>query len=61
MKTIIKNTIISLFAAAMLPLVSCEKLLDTEQHGEETLETFYRTDSDAEEALAAVYLILFQH
>ncbi|MDR2653654.1 MAG: RagB/SusD family nutrient uptake outer membrane protein [Prevotellaceae bacterium] len=31
-------------------------MLDTEQHGVETLETFYRTDADAEEALTTLYL-----
>jgi hypothetical protein len=40
----------------MLSLVSCENMLDTEQHGVETLETYYQTDADAEEALAAIYI-----
>ena len=55
MKTI-KNILIALFATVTLSLVSCEKMLDTEQHGVETLETFYRTDTDAEEALTTLYL-----
>ncbi|MDR1593075.1 MAG: RagB/SusD family nutrient uptake outer membrane protein [Prevotellaceae bacterium] len=56
MKTIRKNIITSLFAIAAFSLVSCEKMLDTEQHGVETLETFYRTDSDAESAVTTLYL-----
>lgn len=56
MKTIIKDTIITLFATTMFSLVACEKLLDTEQHGVETLETFYQTDEQAEEALTTLYL-----
>jgi hypothetical protein len=39
-----------------LSLTSCEKMLDTEQHGVETLETFYRTDADADEAVTTLYL-----
>jgi hypothetical protein len=56
MKTIKKNIITALFAISILSLVSCEKMLDTEQHGVETLETFYRTDADAEQALTTLYL-----
>jgi hypothetical protein len=55
MKTI-KNILVALLATVTLSLVSCEKMLDTEQHGVETLETFYRTDADAEEALTTLYL-----
>ncbi|MDR0682935.1 MAG: RagB/SusD family nutrient uptake outer membrane protein [Dysgonamonadaceae bacterium] len=55
MKTI-KNILIALLATIALSLVSCEKMLDTEQHGVETLETFYRTDIDTEEALTTLYL-----
>lgn len=55
MKTRLKNIIQTLFAAALLPLLSCEGLLDNEQHGAYTPESFYRTDEQAEQALAAVY------
>jgi hypothetical protein len=55
MKTI-KNILTALLAVVLLSLISCETMLDTEQHGVETLETFYRTDADAEGAIAALYL-----
>lgn len=55
MKTI-KNILVALLATVTLSLVSCEKMLDTEQHGVETLETFYRTDADAEGAVSTLYL-----
>ncbi|MDR1198303.1 MAG: RagB/SusD family nutrient uptake outer membrane protein [Prevotellaceae bacterium] len=55
MKTI-KNILIALLATITISLVSCEKMLDTEQHGIETLETFYKTDDQAEEALTTIYL-----
>ncbi|MDR1348693.1 MAG: RagB/SusD family nutrient uptake outer membrane protein [Prevotellaceae bacterium] len=55
MKTITKNIIMIFFAIAMLSLVACEKLLDIEQHGVETFETFYQTDEQADEAITAVY------
>ncbi|MDR1557552.1 MAG: RagB/SusD family nutrient uptake outer membrane protein [Tannerellaceae bacterium] len=55
MKTILKNITLSLFAIAALSLVSCEDVLDNEQHGAYTPEGFYKTDEQAEQALAAVY------
>jgi hypothetical protein len=55
MKTI-KNILVTMLATLALSLASCEKLLDTEQHGVETLETFYRTDADTEEALTTLYI-----
>jgi hypothetical protein len=39
----------------MFSLVSCESLLDNEQHGAYTPESFYKTDEQAEQALAAIY------
>jgi hypothetical protein len=54
MKTV-KNILITLLAAVMLSLASCEKMLDNEQHGSYTPESFYKTDEQAEQALAAVY------
>jgi hypothetical protein len=55
MKTIMKNITTALFATAMLSLVACEKILDIEQHGSEAFDTFYQTDSEADEAITAVY------
>ncbi|MDR3226438.1 MAG: RagB/SusD family nutrient uptake outer membrane protein [Prevotellaceae bacterium] len=55
MKTTVKNIIISFIAMVSFSLISCEKLLDTEQHGVESYETFYKTDAEAEEAVTAVY------
>lgn len=39
----------------VLAAPACSKLLDVEQNGAETLESFYKTDADAEEAITAVY------
>ncbi|MDR1171559.1 MAG: RagB/SusD family nutrient uptake outer membrane protein [Bacteroidales bacterium] len=55
MNTILKNILLSLLAAAVFSLVSCENMLDNEQHGAYTPEGFYKTDEEAEQALAAVY------
>jgi len=41
--------------AASLAFTSCEKMLDIDQHGVSSLETYYKTDAEAEEALTAVY------
>ncbi len=54
MKTTIKIYITSIIAS--LSLFSCNKMLDTEQHGVESFVTFYKTDSEAQEAIAAIYL-----
>ncbi|MDR0619777.1 MAG: RagB/SusD family nutrient uptake outer membrane protein, partial [Bacteroidales bacterium] len=54
MKTM-KNISMALFAIAMLLPVSCNKMLDNKQHGSYPPDTFYKTDEEAEEALAAVY------
>ncbi len=40
---------------AVLTAPACNGLLDVEQNGAETLESFYQTDQDAEEAMTAVY------
>lgn len=37
---------------------SCQSALDIEQHGVSTIESFYKTDEDAEQALSAVYFRL---
>jgi hypothetical protein len=54
MKTI-KNILIATLATVTLSLASCEGLLDNEQHGVTTPETFYETDEQAEQALSAIY------
>jgi hypothetical protein len=54
MKTI-QYIFITLFAAVTLSLASCEDMLDNEQHGAYTPESFYKTDEQAEQALATVY------
>jgi hypothetical protein len=55
MKTKIKNTILSFTVIAAFSLVSCENLLDIEQHGTSSFETFYQTDEEADEAITACY------
>jgi hypothetical protein len=50
-----KNIFIALLAAAMLLLTSCQKMLDNKQHGSYSPETFYETDEQAEQGLAAIY------
>jgi hypothetical protein len=54
MKTI-KNIHIALFITAMFSLLSCEEMLDNEQHGAYSPESFYETDEQAEQALATIY------
>jgi hypothetical protein len=54
MKTI-QYILITLIAAVALSLASCEKMLDNEQHGAYLPEDFYKTDEQAEQALATVY------
>jgi hypothetical protein len=54
MKTI-KNISIALLAIVMLLTASCGDLLDNEQHGAYSPESFYKTDEQAEQALAAIY------
>jgi hypothetical protein len=54
MKTI-KNILVALLASVTFSLVSCEKMLDNEQHGAYSPENFYETDEQAEQALAAIY------
>jgi len=56
MKTFIK-TILCLFSGIMT-MGGCEKYLDVEQKGATYTSEFYKTDSDAEEAIAAVYIQL---
>lgn len=43
-------------AAAMT--VSCESALEIKQHGVNTIDNFYKTDTDAEQALTSVYFRL---
>ena len=45
-----------LSVAASLGLSSCESMLDIRQHGVVSMEEFYSTDADFEEAIAAVYV-----
>ncbi|MDR0697886.1 MAG: hypothetical protein LBG28_01505 [Tannerella sp.] len=54
MKTI-KYIFITLLAAIALSLASCEKMLDNEQHGAYLPEDFYKTNEEAEQALATLY------
>lgn len=35
--------------------ISCENKLDIEQHGVSTIDTFYQTDEDAQQALTSIY------
>lgn len=53
MKT--KYRYLTLILAAVFILVSCEDRLVIDQKGTTAVETFYKTDADAEEAIAAVY------
>ena len=52
-----KKTLYSILAVAMgaMSLSSCEDQLDIEQKGVTPIENFYKTDADAEAALAAAY------
>ena len=52
-----KKTLYSILAVAMgaMSLSSCEDQLDIEQKGVTSIEDFYKTDADAEAALAAAY------
>ena len=52
-----KKTLYSILAVAMgaMSLSSCEDQLDIEQKGVTSIENFYKTDADAEAALAAAY------
>jgi hypothetical protein len=54
MKTI-KYILITLLATVVFPLLSCEDMLDNKQHGAYAPESFYKTDEQTEQALAAVY------
>ena len=52
-----KKTLYSALALAIgaMALTSCEDKLDIEQKGVTSIENFYKTDADAEAALAAAY------
>lgn len=52
-----KKTLYSVLALAMgaVAFTSCEDQLDIEQKGVTSIENFYKTDGDAEAALAAAY------
>ena len=51
-----KKIVYSILAiGALFAAVSCEKNLDIPQKGVVAYETFYKTDADAEAALAAAY------
>ena len=55
MKTL-RNIIISILTiSAALFCTSCNGLLDIDQHGATSQDTFYKTDEEAEEAITAVY------
>ena len=54
MKNIIKYTGICFLFGALF-LTSCEDYLDNQQHGVLTSENFYKTDTEAEQALASIY------
>jgi hypothetical protein len=53
MNNIVKITGIFMIFALLLP--SCDDYLSSEQHGVYTYDTFYKTDEEAEQALAAIY------
>lgn len=53
MKT--KYLVLSLTAIALLGVTSCESNLDIAQHGVVSSDDFYKTDTDAEQALANIY------
>ena len=50
-----KNIILTL-AAATVALSSCNSLLDIPQHGAQSLENYYQTDEEAENAIIACYI-----
>lgn len=52
-----KKIILTIVSIAILCVasVSCEKQLDTTQHGVIGVDNYYKTDSDAREAIAAIY------
>jgi len=54
MKT--KYIYLTLFLVAGLILGSCTERLDVQQRGTTAVEDFYKTDTDAEEAITAVYI-----
>lgn len=53
MKT--KYRIIGLTFALSVFFVSCESMLDIDQHGTASFDTFYQTDQEAQEAITSVY------
>ncbi len=53
MKT--KYILISMLTMLSMAFISCEDMLDIEQHGTASFETFYQTDEEADEAITAVY------
>ena len=62
MNTDMKKIIYSILAvAAVVAVSSCEKNLDIPQKGVLPMEDFYKTDADAEAALAAVYFDTFKN
>ena len=54
MKRTLYSTILAV-AVGSMALTSCEDQLDIEQKGVTTTDKFYKTDVDAEAALAAAY------
>ena len=53
MKT--KHILLSILVISYTAFFSCEDYLDISQHGVNTLDDFYKTDADAEEAIIACY------
>lgn len=51
-----KNTFPIIFILCLLLVTACEEKLDIPQQGVVTIDNFYKTDEDAEEAITAVYL-----
>jgi len=50
-----KNTIIGLSVLLLTIITSCEGLLNIDQHGTASFDTYYQTDQEADEAITAVY------
>lgn len=57
MKKIINIFVLSLAALVMASLSSCENKLDIDQHGVIGIDTYYKTDAEAQEAIANVYYL----
>ncbi|MBN2805033.1 MAG: RagB/SusD family nutrient uptake outer membrane protein [Prolixibacteraceae bacterium] len=58
MKTI--NMITGLLVVGLIFFTSCEKMLDIDQHGTASLESYYQTDEEADEAITSLYVKMME-